>query len=146
MALLGQGIAAPAEALRAYGATVHVADHAGAGRTASPRPPPRCVAALARAIGAGWVGAAATSFGKDVLPRAAALLEAGMATEVLAFAGEGATVLFRRPMWAGNVVADVEIGHRREGLHHPSHRVRGGGGRRRPRGAVQVAVPSTSRP
>jgi electron transfer flavoprotein alpha subunit len=32
-----------------------------------------------------------------------------MATEVLAFAGDGPNVLFRRPMWAGNVVADVEI-------------------------------------
>jgi len=55
------------------------------------------------------VGAAATAYGKDVLPRAAALLEAGMATEVLGFGGEGAAVTFRRPMWAGNVLAEVEI-------------------------------------
>ncbi len=32
-----------------------------------------------------------------------------MATEVLAFGGEGAAVTFRRPMWAGNVLAEVEI-------------------------------------
>jgi electron transfer flavoprotein alpha subunit len=108
VALLGQGLAAPAEALRAYGATVHVADHAalahGLAEAAAP-----VLAALAKATGAAWLGAAATSYGKDLLPRAAALLEAGMATEVLAFTGAGAQVLFRRPMWAGNVVADVEI-------------------------------------
>jgi electron transfer flavoprotein alpha subunit len=32
-----------------------------------------------------------------------------MATEVLGFGGEGAEVTFRRPMWAGNVLAEVEI-------------------------------------
>ena len=67
------------------------------------------VAALAKAIGATYVGAAATAYGKDLLPRVAARLEAGMATEVLGFGGEGAAVTFRRPMWAGNVLAEVEI-------------------------------------
>jgi electron transfer flavoprotein alpha subunit len=32
-----------------------------------------------------------------------------MATDVLGFGGEGAAVTFRRPMWAGNVLAEVEI-------------------------------------
>jgi electron transfer flavoprotein alpha subunit len=32
-----------------------------------------------------------------------------MASDVLAFGGEGAAVAFRRPMWAGNVIAEVEI-------------------------------------
>jgi electron transfer flavoprotein alpha subunit len=32
-----------------------------------------------------------------------------MATEVLGFGGDGAAVTFRRPMWAGNVLAEVEI-------------------------------------
>jgi electron transfer flavoprotein alpha subunit len=32
-----------------------------------------------------------------------------MATEVLGFGGAGAAVTFRRPMWAGNVLAEVEI-------------------------------------
>ena len=32
-----------------------------------------------------------------------------MATEVLGFGGDGAEVTFRRPMWAGNVLAEVEI-------------------------------------
>ncbi len=108
VALLGQGVGGAPAQLAALGVTVHVAEHAalahGLAEAAAP-----VVAALARAVGAGYVGGAATSGGKDLLPRAAALLEAAMATEVLAFAGDGAQVLFRRPMWAGNVVADVEL-------------------------------------
>ena len=67
------------------------------------------IAAIAKAAQASFVGAAATAYGKDVLPRAAALLGAAMATEVLGFGGEGAAVTFRRPMWAGNVIAEVEL-------------------------------------
>ena len=67
------------------------------------------VVAIAKATRATFVGAAATAYGKDLLPRAAALLDAGMATEVLSFGGDGAQVTFRRPMWAGNVLAEVEI-------------------------------------
>lgn len=106
--LLGKGIGEAARSLAGYGATVHVADHdALAAPLAEAHAP--VVVALARAIGATHVGAAATAYGKDLTPRAAALLDAAMATEVTAFAGEGATVLFRRPMWAGNVLADVEL-------------------------------------
>jgi electron transfer flavoprotein alpha subunit len=108
VALLGSGIGEAATALAAYGATVHCADHAalahGLAEAAAP-----VIAQLAREVGAGYLGAAATAAGKDVLPRAAALLEAAMATEVLSFGGEGADVTFRRPMWAGNVVAEVAL-------------------------------------
>ena len=50
--------------------------------------------------------AAATAAGKDLLPRAAALLNAGMASEVVAFNADGT---FQRPMWAGNVIATVAL-------------------------------------
>jgi electron transfer flavoprotein alpha subunit len=108
VALLGHGLgSAPAQAA-ALGATVHAAEHEalanGLAEAAAP-----VVVQVAKACGAGYVGAAATSRGKDLLPRAAALLEAAMATEVLAFTGEAGEVLFRRPMWAGNVVADVAL-------------------------------------
>ncbi len=106
--LLGKGIGEAARSLAGYGATVHVADHDALVAPLAEAHAP-VVVALARAIGATHVGAAATAYGKDLTPRAAALLDAAMATEVTAFAGEGATVLFRRPMWAGNVLADVEL-------------------------------------
>jgi electron transfer flavoprotein alpha subunit len=108
VALLGSGVAPLAAELARYGADVHLADapvleHALAEACAP------VVADLARALGATFVGAAATASGKDLLPRVAARLDAGMATEVLSFGGDGASVTFRRPMWAGNVLAEVEI-------------------------------------
>jgi electron transfer flavoprotein alpha subunit len=108
VALLGQGLGGAPAQLAALGVTVHVAEHEALAHGLAEAAAPVLVA-LAKACGASFLGAAATSGGKDLLPRAAALLEAAMATEVLAFAGEGAEVLFRRPMWAGNVVADVEL-------------------------------------
>lgn len=107
-AVIGKGIGAVAAEVAAYGAKVHAAD-AGVFEHPLAEAFAPAIARIARAAGATFVGAAATAFGKDVLPRAAALLEAGMATEVLAFAGEGANVTFQRPMWAGNVLAEVEI-------------------------------------
>jgi electron transfer flavoprotein alpha subunit len=50
--------------------------------------------------------ATATAVGKDLLPRVAALLNAGMASEVLAFNADGT---MQRPMYAGNVIATVSI-------------------------------------
>ena len=108
VALLGSGVAALAPALARHAEGVHVADAPVLAEPLAEAYAP-VIAAIARAAGATHVGAAATSFGKDVLPRAAALLEAGMASEVLRFGGEGPAVTFVRPAWAGNVLAEVEI-------------------------------------
>jgi electron transfer flavoprotein alpha subunit len=109
LAVLGKGVGALGEELAGYGAEVHVADAAVLEHPMAEAYAP-VIAELVKATGASYVGAAATAFGKDVLPRAAARLGAGMATEVLGFGGSGAVVTFRRPMWAGNVLAEVEIG------------------------------------
>jgi electron transfer flavoprotein alpha subunit len=107
--LLGKGLADAGKSLAGYGATVHLADaDALAAPLAEAHAP--VVVELAKALGATYLGAAATAYGKDLTPRVAALLDAAMATEVTAFTGEGSAVLFRRPMWAGNVLADVELG------------------------------------
>jgi electron transfer flavoprotein alpha subunit len=108
VALLGKGIAAAAQELAAHGVEVLAADDAALEHPLAESYAP-VIARLAKERGAGYVGAAATALGKDLLPRVAAELEAGMAGEVLAFGGEGAAVTFRRPMWAGNVLAEVEI-------------------------------------
>jgi electron transfer flavoprotein alpha subunit len=63
------------------------------------------VARVAKETGSTVVAATATSFGKDILPRAAALLEAGMVSDVIAVAGPKT---FKRPMLAGNAIATVE--------------------------------------
>ncbi|HLV60416.1 MAG TPA: electron transfer flavoprotein subunit alpha/FixB family protein [Fredinandcohnia sp.] len=63
----------------------------------------------AREVSATYVVAPAGSQAKDVLPRVAVRLEAGMASDVIGFGGEGAELTFRRPMWAGSVIAEVEV-------------------------------------
>ncbi len=108
VALLGSGVKGLGAELAKHGAEVHVADAAVLAHPLAEAHAP-VIVALAKAAGATFVGAAATAYGKDVLPRAAGLLDAGMATEVLGFGGDGAAVTFRRPMWAGNVLAEVEI-------------------------------------
>jgi electron transfer flavoprotein alpha subunit len=67
------------------------------------------VAELAKSIGAGFVGAAATAQGRDLVPRVAARLRAAMASDVMAFSGSAADIIFTRPMWAGAVIADVKL-------------------------------------
>ena len=68
------------------------------------------IAAAAAEHGARVVCATATALGKDVLPRAAALADAGMASEISDFvAVEGDVVRIKRPMWAGNVIGVVEV-------------------------------------
>jgi electron transfer flavoprotein alpha subunit len=106
--LLGSGVGPAAEDLASYGVEVKLAD-APVLRNYLPESYAPVVAEAARAAGATWLVTAATAFGKDLMPRAAAKLGAAMATDVLAIAGEGAKVLLRRPMWAGNVIAEVEL-------------------------------------
>ena len=108
LALLGAGVKRLALELATHGAEVHAADAAALAKPLAEAHAP-VIVAIARAVGATYVGAAATAHGKDLLPRAAALLDAGMASEVLGFGGDGAAVTFHRPMWAGNVLAEVAI-------------------------------------
>src|SRR4051812_46145981 len=64
------------------------------------------LAAAVKKIGASALVGSATSTGKDVLPRVAALLEAGMASDVVGVRGPKT---FRRPTFAGNALTDVEV-------------------------------------
>ncbi len=56
-----------------------------------------------------FVFGSATAFTKDLLPRIAAKLDAGMASEVLGIEISGNDVIFARPMWAGNAIAHIKI-------------------------------------
>ncbi len=104
---IGSGIGEAANELAKYGAAVHVADDAALANPLA-EAYAKVIKAGVQAAGASIVVMAATSHGKDVMPRAAALLGAGMASDILGFAGdEGFAV--RRPVQAGNVIATVEI-------------------------------------
>ena len=107
--LCGQNLGAAAQELAALGGdAVHVADSAELAHPLA-EAHSQAIAQAAKALGADYVLATSTSQSKDILPRVAAKLDAGMASDVLAFLGEGANVTFRRPMWAGSILADVAI-------------------------------------
>lgn len=106
----GEGVGEVAEAARALGArTVLAADHACLAHPLADR-----YAALIERLadeeqGYDTVVAASSTYSKDILPRAAALLGAGMLTDVVAVErGEGG-LRFRRPVYAGNAIATVEL-------------------------------------
>ena len=107
--LLGSGLAAPAEGLRRSGAAaVLTADSPALAEPLADRYA-SVIADTARARGATLVVAATSTFSKDILPRAAALLDAGMLSDVIDVRPEGADLVFRRVMFAGNVIATVQL-------------------------------------
>ena len=108
VAVLGKGVGAVATEIASHGVTVHAADAAGLENYLAETFTP-VVVDLAKGVGATFVGAAATAFGKDLVPRVAARMGAATATEVLGFGGAGPSVTFHRPMWAGNVLAEVDL-------------------------------------
>ncbi|MBV8360527.1 MAG: FAD-binding protein [Deltaproteobacteria bacterium] len=66
----------------------------------------QAIAALVKKIGTETVIATATAMAKDLMPRVAARLGAPMASEIIAINDDGSMV---RPMYAGNVLATVEL-------------------------------------
>ena len=57
----------------------------------------------------GVLAATASTFGKDLLPRVAAKLGAGIAPDVTSLNIDGGKLRYTRPMFAGNVFGTVEI-------------------------------------
>ncbi|MDP1826362.1 MAG: electron transfer flavoprotein subunit alpha/FixB family protein [Archangium sp.] len=106
---LGKDATALANAVKDYGVkVVHAASGAQLEHAIAENWAP-AISAAAQAISAEWVGAAATTIGRDVLPRVAARLKAVMASEILSVEGSGADVSLTRPMWAGAVIATVKL-------------------------------------
>ena len=107
--VLGSGLAAATEALRRCGAaTILVADQAELIHPLADRYA-QVIAAAVRARAATLVVGATSTFSKDVLPRAAALLDAGMLSDVVGVEATAGELTFRRMMYAGNVVATVRL-------------------------------------
>ena len=66
----------------------------------------KAIAHVAKQLGSTYAVTTATAVGKDVFPRVAQLLGAGMASEITAFNDDGSVV---RPTYAGNVMATVGV-------------------------------------
>jgi len=67
------------------------------------------VARVVRERGYGAVVAPASTFGKDFMPRLSGLLDAPLASDVVGFEKHDGAVRARRPMYAGNALALVEL-------------------------------------
>ena len=66
------------------------------------------VAAVAKEHNVAVVCAPSSTFGKDLLPRVAGLLGAGMVSDAISVFDDGG-LRFKRPLWAGNVITTVEV-------------------------------------
>lgn len=103
--LVGAGAQAASAAAAKYAPKVVVVDDAGLAHYLAETYAP-VLARLAKEHNATVVSATATSVGKDVMPRVAALLDAGMASDIAKHDGPKK---FVRPILAGNAYSTVEV-------------------------------------
>jgi electron transfer flavoprotein alpha subunit len=104
LVLAADGAAVAAEAARLAGVgKVLVADNA-----ANAEPIAAVLAPQAAKLAAGYthVFGPSTTFGKDLMPRVAALLDVGQVSDISAIEGSHT---FKRPIYAGNAVLTVEV-------------------------------------
>ena len=107
--VIGENVGGPAESLRNLGAAaVLVADHSSLKHPLGDNYA-HIVAGAAKQRNSTIVVGAASTFSKDILPRAAALLDAGMLSDVVDVRRAGDDFIFKRVMFAGNVIATVKL-------------------------------------
>lgn len=104
---IGEGAAAAAGELAAFGARKVLKAEIPGGYVGEKYK--ATVADIAKAGGYQVVIATASTYGKDLLPRVAAKLGAGVASDVTGVETEGGKVVYTRPMYAGNVIAKLNV-------------------------------------
>jgi electron transfer flavoprotein alpha subunit len=105
--VIGAGANAAAAELTGYGAAkILVADDASLDKYVAERFAP-VVAAAAK--GCALVVATASSYGKDLMPRVAARLDAAYAADCCGLVTDGKQLVYKRPMFAGNAFGYCEL-------------------------------------
>jgi electron transfer flavoprotein alpha subunit len=104
--VIGKGVAAAAADAAKHASRVLVYDDAKLEAPLAETWAPQLADAVKRAGASALLGTA-SSTGKDILPRAAALLGAGMASDITAVLAPNR---FKRPAYAGNAIEEVEVG------------------------------------
>jgi electron transfer flavoprotein alpha subunit len=102
---IGEGAAAAAQSLQTYGARKILQAEIGGGYVAEKYAP--TIAEVGK--GYGVLVATATTYGKDLMPRVAARIGAGVASDIAAVSVEGGSLVYRRPMYAGNVFGHCSV-------------------------------------
>jgi len=102
---IGVGSKKAAEEVATYGARKVLATEVAGGYRAEAYA--ATVAAAAKSYGVVLV--TATTYGKDLLPRVAGKLGAGIASDISSVLVEGGKLQYKRPVYAGNVYATLEV-------------------------------------
>jgi electron transfer flavoprotein alpha subunit len=103
---VGPGAQAAAQEFAAYGTSKVVCSDDPLFSSYRAEPYARAVALAAKELGSSVVVALASSTGKDMLPRVAVLLDGAQVSDIIAVNNDGS---LKRPMYAGNIIADVEV-------------------------------------
>ena len=103
---IGEGSANAAAELAGFGARKVLKAEIAGGYVCEKYAP--TVAAVAK-NGYSVVVATASAYGKDLLPRVAAKIGAGVASDVSGVSAEGGKVVYKRPMYAGNVFGSLTV-------------------------------------
>lgn len=107
--LLGEGAASLAAELGHYGAAhVHLSEN-GAFKFYSADAYAKTVAQIVKANGADIILASHTPTGRDFMPRVAAKLGVGIASDCTQLSFNGGKIQARRPVYAGKATAEVEF-------------------------------------
>lgn len=107
--VIGSQVGPVAQALSRYGAeAVHVADDASLAEPMADVQS-QLIVSVAKARGIDWVVGAASTYSKDILPRAAALLDAVMLSDLVGVQPQDGDFLYRRVLYAGNIIATVKL-------------------------------------
>ena len=128
---IGEGAASAAGELAGFGARKVLKAEIAGGYVCEKYAP--TVAAVGK--GYGVVVACASAYGKDLLPRVAAKLDAGIASDISGITAEGGKLVYKRPMFAGNafgycvLTSAVQLRRRVTGAVDAQH---GGGHARHP--------------
>lgn len=103
---IGEGAANAAAQLSKYGARKVITAEIGGGYFAE-----KYVGTVAEVAkkGYGVVAATASTYGKDLMPRVAARLGAGNASDVVGVSIDGGAISYKRPMYAGNVFGFAKL-------------------------------------
>jgi electron transfer flavoprotein alpha subunit len=104
--VLGSGVSDAAKELAGFGLNKVLTVDDGALEKYAAETYASAVATVAKAVSADYVCATATASGKDLLPRVAALLDTGMASDISEVVG---AKQFKRPMVAGNTIGTIEV-------------------------------------
>jgi electron transfer flavoprotein alpha subunit len=107
--VIGSTVASIAPALGGYGATKVIVVDDAAFELYSTTAYAKAIAEIVQSLSADILFLPASALGKDVAPRVAIKLSAGLASDCTAISVSGGTVMATRPVYAGKAIVDVTI-------------------------------------